>query len=66
MKSEQTKANMVEAQRRRCLPQQIARALKIKKLLAEGLRGTEIAAKVGCTPEFVYKIKKGERYGWLI
>jgi len=34
---------------------------QILYLLDQGLKGTEIAIIVGCTPEYVYKIKLGQR-----
>lgn len=64
-KSEETKKNMARAQRAKIKPEQVERAKKIKRMLAEGFTGVAIAKEVNCTPEFVYKIKKGKNYGWL-
>ena len=55
------KENYKKAQLARRTPEQLQRVLDIRKYLTEGLSGVEIAKRIGCTPEYVYKVRKGER-----
>lgn len=55
------KENYVKAQRARRTPEQVQRVLDIRELLTKGLSGVEIAHRIGCTPEYIYMVKRGER-----
>lgn len=61
LKSKETKANMTQAQRNKRTPEQIERTVKIKEMINQNMSNNSIASIVGCTPEYVRKIKKGER-----
>lgn len=61
LKSKETRSNMTKAQHARRTPEQIERILNIRKMLSEGMSGIDIAKRIGCTPEYVYKVRKGER-----
>jgi group I intron endonuclease len=60
-KSKETKANMTSAQRLKRTPEQIDRVLKIKEMLAQNISPNSISVVVGCTAEYVRKVRKGER-----
>lgn len=61
LKSKETRNNMTQAQRNKRTPEQIERVLKIKDMLSQNMSPNSIAPLVGCTAEYVRKVKKGQR-----